>query len=93
VGWSSAWLRGSRGPRAEEQDRPIDPYGNLTPAESYKKGCGGCHLSERTVLRKIPRKPYAERRLWIEAFIAQHPCECDPVKPKIIEYLLEKTRR
>jgi hypothetical protein len=64
-----------------------------TPAQAYAEGCGGCHTSERAVLRKIPRVPTAERRAWIEAFMANHPCERDSLKPLIVEYLLEKTAR
>ena len=64
-----------------------------TPAEAYAKGCGGCHTSERTALRKITRVPIAERRAWIEAFMAQHPCERDSLKPLIVEYLLQRTAR
>ncbi len=64
-----------------------------TPAEAYADGCGGCHPRERTVLRAIPAGSEAERRAWIENFMRQHPCEHDDLKPKIIDYLLEKTRR
>ena len=64
-----------------------------TPAEAYSKGCGGCHTSERIVLRKITRVPIAERRVWIETFMTQHPCERDSLKPLIVDYLLERTVR
>ena len=64
-----------------------------TPAEAYVRGCGGCHSSDRKVLRAISRVPAAERRAWIEAFMALHPCEHDKVKPLIVEYLLERTAR
>lgn len=69
------------------------PSPDLTPAEAYAEGCGGCHTRERDVLNAIPRKTEAERRTWIEHFMASHPCEHDVLKPKIIEYLIGKTRR
>lgn len=62
-----------------------------TPAEAYAKGCGGCHQSERLVLRKFARLPQIERRASIERFMAQHPCERDDLKPLIVEYLLRRT--
>ncbi len=64
-----------------------------TPAEAYAKGCGGCHTSERAVMRDIPRLPDAERRVWIATFMAGHPCEADSLKPLISDYLMQKTRR
>ncbi|MBM3530561.1 MAG: hypothetical protein FJX62_20965 [Alphaproteobacteria bacterium] len=71
----------------------IGRSGAQTPAEAYAKGCGGCHTSERVVLRKIPRGTETGRRTWIETFMAQHPCERDSLKPLIVEYLLERTAR
>lgn len=71
----------------------IRPVSAETPAEAYAKGCGGCHTSERTTLRKITRVPTVQRRAWIEAFMSQHPCERDSLKPLIVEYLLERTTR
>jgi hypothetical protein len=62
------------------------------PAEAYTKGCGGCHSSERMVLRRIPKAPELERRAWIEKFMTQHPCERDDLKPLIVDYLLERSR-
>jgi cytochrome c553 len=64
-----------------------------TPAEAYEKGCAACHRSESAVIRRIPRHDDAARRAWIEAFMAQHPCERDDLKPSIVEYLLERSRR
>ena len=64
-----------------------------TPAEAYAKGCGGCHTSERIVLRKITPVPVTERRAFIESFMARHPCERDSLKPLIVDYLLERTAR
>jgi len=64
-----------------------------TPAEAYASGCGGCHSGERKVLRAIPRLAEAERRAWIEDFMSKHPCEHDSLKPAIVDYLLQKTRR
>lgn len=65
-----------------------------TPAEAFAKGCGGgCHQSERLVLRKFARVPQAERRASIESFMAQHPCKRDSLKPLIVEYLLQRTAR
>jgi hypothetical protein len=62
-------------------------------AEAFEKGCGGgCHASEREVSRRIPKRPEAERRAWIEAFMALHPCKCDDLKPAIVDYLLERSR-
>jgi hypothetical protein len=63
-----------------------------TPAEAYKKGCGGCHQSEGRVLRPIPKASEPERRAWIEKFMTQHPCERDDLKPLIVDYLLERSR-
>lgn len=64
-----------------------------TPSEAYARGCGGCHTSERRVLRAIPSGNDAVRLGWIEKFMAQHPCERDDLKPLIVEYLLQRTRR
>lgn len=63
-----------------------------TPLEAYRKGCAGCHSTERD-LRKIPRTPASERRAWIEAFMARHPCERDDLKPLIVQYLLSRSER
>jgi hypothetical protein len=62
-----------------------------TPADAFAKGCGGCHTSERTVLRRLPKSPEPERRAWIEKFMTQHPCERDDLKPLIVNYLLERS--
>jgi hypothetical protein len=62
-----------------------------TPAEAYKKGCGGCHSSERSALRRIPKASEPVRRAWIEEFMSQHPCERDDLKPLIVNHLLEKS--
>jgi hypothetical protein len=70
-----------------------DPSIAQTPAEAYIKGCAGCHSSERTVLRSIPKGPESERRAWIEKFMTQHPCERDDLKHLIATYLLEKSAR
>jgi hypothetical protein len=68
--------------------------GAETPAEAYAKGCGGgCHQSERPVMRKFARFAQTERRAAIESFMAQHPCKCDELKPLIVEYLLQRTAR
>jgi hypothetical protein len=83
-------LTGFGDPSAVAQD--ADPYAAFTPKESYLRGCGGCHTRESAVLRKIPRKSEPDRRAWIEQFMAAHPCECDPVKPKIVDYLISRTR-
>lgn len=64
-----------------------------TLAEAYISGCGGCHTNESKVLRAIPRLAEAERRVWIEDFMRGHPCEHDTLKPAIVDYLLQKTRR
>ena len=35
----------------------------------------------------------AERRAWIESFLARHPCHCDDMKPAILDHLTERSRR
>ncbi len=69
------------------------PTPAMTPAEAYQRGCAECHRRESSVLRAIPARPEAERRAWIERFMAQHPCACDEARPLIVDYLLERTRR
>jgi cytochrome c553 len=64
-----------------------------SPVQAYLAGCAGCHDSERAVLRKIPRLPDAQRVLWIDSFMASHPCEADRLKPLIRDYLMQKTTR
>jgi hypothetical protein len=63
-----------------------------TPAEAFRRGCAGCHTSERPILRRIPKAAEAERRSWIEKFMTQHPCERDDLKPLIVDYLIERSR-
>ena len=63
-----------------------------TPAEAFRRGCAGCHSSERPILRRIPKAAEAERRAWIEKFMTQHPCERDDLRPLIVDYLLERSR-
>ena len=55
-----------------------------TPADAFRRGCAGCHTSERIILRRIPKAPDADRRTWIEKFMTQHPCERDDLKPLIV---------
>lgn len=62
-----------------------------TPTEAYAKGCAGCHPSERSLLRNIPRLPPTERRAWIGDFMAKHPNERASLRDQIIEYLMERT--
>jgi hypothetical protein len=70
------------------------PAAAQTPAEAYANGCGGgCHQSERPVLRKFARLPQPERRAAIESFMAQHPSKSDELKPLIVEYLLQRAAR
>jgi cytochrome c553 len=64
-----------------------------SPVQAYLAGCAGCHDSERAVLRKIPRLPDAQRAVWIDSFMASHPCEADRLKPLIRDYLMQKTAR
>jgi cytochrome c553 len=64
-----------------------------SPVQAYLAGCAGCHDSERAVLRKIPRLPDAQRALWIDSFMASHPCEADRLKPLIRDYLMQKSAR
>ena len=63
-----------------------------TPAEAFRRGCAGCHTSERVILRRILKAPEADRRTFIEKFMTQHPCERDDLKPLIVDYLLERSR-
>ncbi len=70
----------------------LRPSAAQTPSEAYQKGCANCHRSESAVLRRIPGRDDAGRRAWIEAFMAQHPCERDDLKELIVEYLLERSR-
>jgi hypothetical protein len=63
----------------------------VTPEEAFKAGCGGCHASDKKILRKIPKGSDTVRREWILNFMAGHPNESDAVKPEIIEYLMEKS--
>jgi hypothetical protein len=70
------------------------PAGAQTGAEAFARGCGGgCHETDRRVLRAIPRGTEAERRAWIAAFMARHPCHCDDAKPAILDWLTERTAR
>lgn len=68
------------------------PVAGQTPAEAYKRGCASCHASEGRVLRAIPKGDDARRRAWLEAFMAQHPCERDDLKALIVQYLVERSR-
>jgi hypothetical protein len=61
--------------------------------DAFKRGCGGCHSSEAAVVRRIPRGDDPMRRAWLQKFMALHPCECDEVKPEILDYLVERSRR
>jgi hypothetical protein len=70
----------------------LTPAFAQTPAEAYQRGCANCHRSENTVLRHIPKRDEAARRAWIEAFMAQHPCERDDLKELIVTYLLDRSR-
>jgi hypothetical protein len=63
----------------------------VTPEEAFVAGCGGCHASDKKVIREIPRGPDDVRRKWILNFMAGHPNEKDAVKAEIIEYLMEKS--
>lgn len=70
------------------------PAAAQTGATAFERGCGGgCHASETRVLRAIPRGDDTARRAWIEAFMARHPCHCDEMKPAILDYLTERSRR
>jgi hypothetical protein len=71
---------------------PIAGPAQVTPTEAFRRGCAGCHTSERPILRRIPKAAEAERRSWIEKFMTQHPCERDDLKPLIIDYLIERSR-
>ena len=67
------------------------PTQAVTPEEAFAKGCGGCHASERKILRRIPKGSDIERRTWILNFMASHPNERDSLKPEILEYLVGKS--
>jgi len=66
---------------------------SATGADAFTKGCGGCHSSESAVLRRIPRGDDEGRRAWLQTFITLHPCERDDLKPVILDYLVERSRR
>jgi mono/diheme cytochrome c family protein len=66
---------------------------SATGADAFARGCGGCHKSESAVLRRIPRGDDQGRRAWLQKFMALHPCECDDLKPAILDYLVERSRR
>ena len=69
------------------------PAAAETGQEAFARGCGGgCHASERRVLRAIPRLPEAERRAWIRAFMDRHPSHADDARPAIAEWLVQQTR-
>lgn len=67
------------------------PAHAVTPEEAFKAGCGGCHGSDKNILREIPTGPDEVRRAWILKFMAGHPNEMDSVKPQIVEYLVDKS--
>jgi hypothetical protein len=67
------------------------PTNAATSEEAFAAGCGGCHPSERGILRKIPPGTEPERRAWILNFMAGHPNEREALKPEILEYLLRKS--
>ncbi len=67
------------------------PADAVTPEEAFKAGCGGCHSSDKNILREIPRGSDEARRAWILKFMASHPNEMDSVKPQIVEYLVAKS--
>jgi hypothetical protein len=67
------------------------PTQAVTPQEAFAKGCGGCHASERKILRRIPAGSGPVRRSWIEKFMANHPNESGALKSEILEYLMEKS--
>jgi hypothetical protein len=65
-----------------------------TSTEAFNRGCGGgCHASDAAIVRRIRKEPEAERRAWIESFMTLHPCARDELKPVIVDYLLERSRR
>lgn len=70
------------------------PAAAQTGPDAFARGCGGgCHGSEARVLRAIPRGTDAQRRAWLESFMTRHPCQCDEMKPAILDYLVERSRR
>lgn len=65
-----------------------------TGAEAFGLGCGGgCHSTDRKVIKAIPKGHEKIRQQWLFNFMAQHPCNRDDLKPLILDYLLERTRR
>lgn len=67
------------------------PARAVTPEEAFAAGCGGCHSSDKKILRRIPSGTDAERRAWILKFMANHPNERDSLKSEIVEYLMDKS--
>jgi hypothetical protein len=41
----------------------------------------------------LRKEPETGRRAWLETFMSTHPCACDELKPVIVDYLLERSRR
>lgn len=65
-----------------------------TGAEAFILGCGGgCHSTDRKVIKSIPKGHEKMRQQWLINFMAQHPCNRDDLKPLILDYLLERTLR
>ncbi len=70
------------------------PAAAQTGAAAFERGCGGgCHGSETRVLRAIPRGSDDVRRRWITDFMARHPIHSDAIRPDVIDYLTERSRR
>ena len=67
------------------------PARAVTPEEAFAAGCGGCHTSEKKILRRIPSGTDAVRRAWILKFMANHPNERDSLKSEIVEHLINKS--
>lgn len=70
------------------------PSSAQTGSDAFQLGCGGgCHSSDRKVLKAMPKGNEAKRRQWITRFIEQHPLKRDDLKAAIVNYLVERTQR
>lgn len=65
-----------------------------TPNDAFVQGCGGgCHASDRPIVRKLKTIQADARRAWLEKFMSLHPCVHDDLKPEILDLLIERSRK
>jgi hypothetical protein len=65
-----------------------------TPDDAFAQGCGGgCHASDRSIVRKLKTIQPDARRAWLEKFMSLHPCVHDDLKPAILDLLIERSRK